>query len=59
VSIGSDRDAVMARISFLQAEASKKFAEKRARKEAYEAYKKAQEAGSRPIKSFDKWLQTA
>jgi hypothetical protein len=58
VSIGSDRDAVMARISFLQAEASKKFAEKRARKEAYEAYKKAQEAGSRPIKSFDKWLQT-
>jgi hypothetical protein len=55
VSIGSDRDAVMARISFLQAEASKKFAEKR----AYEAYKKAQEAGSRPIKSFDKWLQTA
>jgi hypothetical protein len=39
----------------LQAEASKKFAEKR----AYEAYKKAQEAGSRPIKSFDKWLQTA
>jgi hypothetical protein len=48
----------MARISFLQAEASKKFAEKRARKEAYEAYKKAQEAGSRPIKSFDKWLQT-
>jgi hypothetical protein len=59
VSIGSDRDAVMARISFLQAEASKKFAEKRARKEAYEAYKKAQEAASRPIKSFDKWLQTA
>jgi hypothetical protein len=58
VSIGSDRDAVMARISFLQAEASKKFAEKRAIEEAYEAYKKTQEAGSRPIKSFDKWLQT-
>jgi GGDEF domain-containing protein len=57
VSIGSDRSAVMARISFFQEEASKKFAEKRAR-EAYEAYKKAQEAGSRPIKSFDKWLQT-
>lgn len=59
VSIGSDRDAVMTRISFLQAEASKKFAQKRARKEAYEAYKKAQEATKRPVKSFDKWLQTA
>ncbi|MEY2910692.1 MAG: hypothetical protein RLZZ184_1 [Cyanobacteriota bacterium] len=59
VSIGSDRDAVMARISFLQAEASKKFAQKRARKEGYEAYKKAQEASKRPIKSFEKWLQTA
>jgi len=58
VSIGSDRSAVMARISFFQEEASKKFAEKRAIEEAYEAYKKTQEAGSRPIKSFDKWLQT-
>ena len=27
--------------------------------EAYEVYKKAQEASKRPIKSFEKWLQTA
>jgi hypothetical protein len=59
VSIGSDRSAVMARISFFQEEASKKFAEKRAIEEAYEAYKKTQEIANRPIKSFEKWLQAA
>jgi hypothetical protein len=59
VSIGSDRSAVMARISFFQEEASKKFAEKRQVEEAYEAYKKTQETANRPIKSFEKWLQTA
>jgi GGDEF domain-containing protein len=59
VSIGSDRSAVMARISFFQEEASKKFAEKRAIEKAYEAYKKTQETANRPIKSFEKWLQTA
>jgi hypothetical protein len=59
VSIGFDRSAVMARISFFQEEASKKFAEKRAIEGAYEAYKKTQETASRPIKSFEKWLQTA
>ncbi len=57
-NLGSDRGVVMARINSLIEERSRKSAEKRAKEEGYEAYKKAQQAGKRPIKSFEKWLQT-
>lgn len=57
-NLGSDRDVVMARINSLIEERSQKSAQKRAREEGYEAYKKAQQSNKRPIKSFEKWLQT-
>jgi hypothetical protein len=57
-NLGSDRGVVMARINSLIEERSRKSAQERAKEEGYEAYKKVQQSNKRPIKSFEKWLQT-
>jgi hypothetical protein len=48
----------MARIDSLLEQRSRKSAQERAKEEGYEAYKKAQQSNKRPVKSFEKWLQT-
>jgi hypothetical protein len=57
-NLGSSRDVVMARIDSLLEQRSRKSAQERAKEEGYEAYKKAQQSNRRPVKSFEKWLQT-
>jgi phosphoribosyl-dephospho-CoA transferase len=57
-NLGSSRDVVMARIDSLLEQRSRKSAQERAKEEGYEAYKKAQQSNKRPVKSFEKWLQT-
>ena len=57
-NLGSDRDVVMSRINSLIEERNRKSTEAEAREKGYEAYKRAQQSNKRPVKSFEKWLQT-